>query len=147
MLGSLETLRSPGAVAAAAGWTLALWAFNAIAFAMVLSAFDVAAPVGLVLVTQSVVALAVALPQAPGGIGVFEASVLAVLLGLGGASPGPALAATIVLHGVVLLPPVVAGAAVMLASTRGWLDRLGVAMGRRSSGARQPRYEAPVSRP
>lgn len=71
----LHVLRSPRLLAVAVAWTLGQWLFLATSFLLAFRAFGITEPgyVGAVFL-QSVIALAVAIPAAPGFFGVFEAA-------------------------------------------------------------------------
>jgi uncharacterized protein (TIRG00374 family) len=80
-IGGLHVLRSPRLLAISVAWALAQWLFLATAFTLGFRAFGITEPgyLGAVFL-QSMVALAVAVPAAPGFFGVFEA---VSVLGLG----------------------------------------------------------------
>jgi uncharacterized protein (TIRG00374 family) len=71
----LHVLRSPRLLAVAAAWTVAQWLFLATSFLLAFRAFGITEPgYGGAVFLQSIIALAVAIPAAPGFFGVFEAA-------------------------------------------------------------------------
>lgn len=77
----LHVLRSPRLLAVSVAWAAAQWAFLATSFLLAFRAFGITQPgyLGAVFL-QSMIAMAVAIPAAPGFFGVFEA---ASVFGLG----------------------------------------------------------------
>jgi uncharacterized protein (TIRG00374 family) len=80
-IGGLHVLRSPRLLAISVLWAVGQWAFLATSFLLAFHAFGITEPgyLGAVFL-QSLIAMAVAIPAAPGFFGVFEA---VSLLGLG----------------------------------------------------------------
>lgn len=80
-IGGLHVLRSPRLLAIAVAWTVGQWAFLATSVLLAFRAFGITGPgyLGAVFL-QSLIAMAVAIPAAPGFFGVFEA---ASVMGLG----------------------------------------------------------------
>lgn len=80
-IAGLHVLRSPRLLAISVLWCVGQWAFLATSFLLAFRAFGITEPgfLGAVFV-QSLIAMAVAIPAAPGFFGVFEA---ASVLGLG----------------------------------------------------------------
>jgi uncharacterized protein (TIRG00374 family) len=109
----LGALHRPHLAAPAIGLTVASWLVLAASFWCVLAAFGLG-ELGydaalLMLVTTT---LALVIPSAPGGLGVFEAGgVLA--LGAYGVDQSVALSATVVVHALNLFPYIAAGAIVL----------------------------------
>ena len=68
----LGVLRHPGRFAAVLAWTLVHWLVNALAFWVGFRAVGITAPFSAALLVQGLIAVAVALPAAPGFFGVFE---------------------------------------------------------------------------
>jgi len=79
-LGVLESLRD---IVRVTFWTTVQWLVNAAAYICGFYAFHLVVPVSAALVMQGVVALGVAIPQAPGFFGVFEGLSKAVLVPYG----------------------------------------------------------------
>ena len=71
----LHVLRSPRLLAISVAWAVAQWAFLATSFLLAFRAFGITEPgfLGAVFL-QSLIAMAVAIPAAPGFFGVFEAA-------------------------------------------------------------------------
>ena len=105
----LSVLRSPGRFAAVFGWTVAHWLCNALAFWLAFRAFGIGAPFSAALFLQGLIAIAVALPQAPGFFGVFE---LFGQLGLGfyGVPHDTGVAWAITYHALTYIPITLMGA-------------------------------------
>jgi len=97
--------------------SLAIWALNValvyFAFNTYVPGFALALPDAVTLLL--VVALAVAIPSAPAGIGLFEAGIVAFLTQMGGASKEAALAAAAAFHLITMLPPLAIAACVLWA--------------------------------
>ena len=70
----LSVLRSPSRFASVFLWTLAHWLVNALAFWIAFKAVGIEASYFAALLVQGVIVISVALPQAPGFFGVFEAA-------------------------------------------------------------------------
>ncbi len=68
----LSVLRSPARFAAVLGWTVAHWLLNALGFWLGFKAVGLALPFSAALFLQTLIAVGVALPSAPGFFGVFE---------------------------------------------------------------------------
>lgn len=68
----LGVLRHPGRFAAVLVWTLIHWLTNALAFWVGFRAVGIMVPFSAALLVQGLIAVAVALPAAPGFFGVFE---------------------------------------------------------------------------
>jgi hypothetical protein len=79
MRGGLASLRRPDRFALALGWMAASWALAAVEYWVVLRAFVPQAPLAWALLALCVTLLGVAIPSAPGYLGVFEASAVAAL--------------------------------------------------------------------
>jgi uncharacterized protein (TIRG00374 family) len=103
LIGGLSVLRAPGRFAAVLGWTLAHWLLNALAFWIAFRAVGITASFSAALFLQGLIAIFVALPQAPGFFGVFE-----LLgkegLGLYGVSPDAAVTWAIGFHFLSYVP-------------------------------------------
>lgn len=67
-------LRSPALVREVAWWTLLHWITNALAFWLGFRALGLDAPLSAAFFLQGIIAIGVAIPQAPGFFGVFEAA-------------------------------------------------------------------------
>ena len=109
IIDGLSVLRSPRRFVAVFGWTVAHWLCNALGFWLAFRAFGIPAPFSAALFLQGMIAIAVALPQAPGFFGVFE---LVGQIGLGfyGVAPDTAVAWAITYHTLTYIPITVIGA-------------------------------------
>lgn len=95
-------------------WTSAVWVTMAVAWWVGLRALGVDLSFAAVLLTQTVVAIGIALPSAPGFFGPFE-SAARIAIGLYVVDAEAAAEAAVALHvAVFFLPVVVAGAASLL---------------------------------
>jgi uncharacterized protein (TIRG00374 family) len=74
LLTGLGSLRHPRLLARAGFWSLGVWLVNTYAFWLGFRAFGIDVPFSAALFLQSVIALAVALPSAPGFFGLWEAA-------------------------------------------------------------------------
>jgi len=70
----VAVLRSPALVREVAWWTLLHWLTNAVAFWLGFRALGLDAPLSAAFFLQGIIAIGVAIPQAPGFFGVFEAA-------------------------------------------------------------------------
>jgi len=105
----LGVLRTPGRFGAVMFWTTAHWLMNALAFWLGFKAVGIEAPFSAALFAQGIIAIGVAVPAAPGMVGVFEA-VAQVALGVYGIDTGLATAWAIGYHIVSFIPITVIGA-------------------------------------
>jgi uncharacterized protein (TIRG00374 family) len=74
LLAGLGSLRQPRLLVRAGFWSLGVWLVNTYAFWLGFRAFGIDVPFSAALFLQSVIALAVALPSAPGFFGLWEAA-------------------------------------------------------------------------
>lgn len=81
----LSVLRSPGRFLVVLAWTLAHWLLNAFAFWLGFKAVGIDLPYSAALFLQTLIAIGVAIPSAPGFFGVFEklATVGLAIYGIG----------------------------------------------------------------
>ena len=70
----VAVLRSPTLVREVAWWTFLHWVTNAVAFWLGFRALGLDAPLSAAFFLQGIIAIGVAIPQAPGFFGVFEAA-------------------------------------------------------------------------
>ncbi len=82
LLAGLSSLRSPALLARVSLQTLVIWLVNAIGFWLAFLAFDIHVPFAGALFIQSVIALFVSLPSAPGFFGLYETAAQIVLVEL-----------------------------------------------------------------
>lgn len=85
-------LRRPRLISRAAFWTVVLWFVNAASFWVAFRAFDMRLSFTAALFFQSVIALAVSVPSAPGFFGPFELAAKLVLADMWGMDPSHAIA-------------------------------------------------------
>jgi uncharacterized protein (TIRG00374 family) len=108
LLDGLSGLHRPRVMLTAGGWSVLAWFFGALTNLVLLKAFGLPFSLGIALVLLVVLQMGVAVPSVPGRIGVFEGLCL-VTLALFGVEANLALGYGVVLHAVVLLPPVILG--------------------------------------
>jgi glycosyltransferase 2 family protein len=102
-------LRDPRLIGRASFWTVVHWMVNGCGFYFGYRAFGIELPFLAALFLQSCVALAVALPSAPGFFGPFEAAVKVVLVGMWGAAESKAIGFAIGVHVLTFIPVTVMG--------------------------------------
>ena len=105
----LSVLRSPRRFVAVLWWTLLHWLLNGLAFWLGFRAVGVVAPFSAALFVQGVIAAGVAVPQAPGFFGGFEA-IAKVALPVYGASEAQAVSWALGYHILSFIPITVIGA-------------------------------------
>jgi uncharacterized protein (TIRG00374 family) len=108
LLDGLASLHRPRVMLTAGGWSVLVWFFGALTNLALFKAFGLPFSVGIAFFLLAVLQLGVAVPSVPGRIGVFEGLCL-VTLALFGVEANLALGYGVVLHAVVLLPPVALG--------------------------------------
>lgn len=132
----LAVMRSPGRLAAAAVWSVAVWLSIALGIWLVSQAFDLDVSFVGSFIVVGYLAVGVSVPT-PGGAGGFHYFYLAALTSFFGANPDVAAAAAIVLHLVSFVPVTIAGLVFM------WQD--GLTLGRlRSMRAEAQAAETPI---
>ncbi|HEY2065063.1 MAG TPA: lysylphosphatidylglycerol synthase transmembrane domain-containing protein [Gemmatimonadaceae bacterium] len=105
----LSVLRTPSRFAAVFAWTLVHWLLNAFAFWIAFRAVGITAPFSAALFLQGIIAIGVAIPQAPGFFGVFE-TFGKYGLGIFGVAPDAAVTWAIGFHFLSYVPITVIGA-------------------------------------
>lgn len=105
----LSVLRTPRRFAAVFGWTLLHWLVNAFAFWIAFRAVGVNTPFSAALFLQGLIAIGVAIPQAPGFFGVFE-TFGKYGLGIYGVPPDAAVTWAIGFHFLSYVPITLIGA-------------------------------------
>jgi hypothetical protein len=105
----LSVLKTPRRFAAVFGWTLLHWLVNALAFWIAFKAVGIQAPFSAALFLQGIIAIGVAIPQAPGFFGVFE-TFGKYGLGIFGVPPDAAVTWAIGFHFLSYVPITVIGA-------------------------------------
>lgn len=104
----LATLQRPRVMLAAGAWSLLAWFFGALTNLAILKALSLPGSLGVAFFVLAVLQLGVAVPSVPGRIGVFEGLCVLALTFLG-RDASMALGYGVILHAVVLLPPVSLG--------------------------------------
>jgi uncharacterized protein (TIRG00374 family) len=106
----LGVLRSPRRFAVVFLWTLAHWLVNALAFWIGFKAVGIDISFSAALLVQGVIVVGVAIPQAPGFFGVFEAAARWTLVQVYGVSATLAVSWAIGFHLLSFIPITVIGA-------------------------------------
>jgi uncharacterized protein (TIRG00374 family) len=105
----LSVLRTPRHFVAVFWWTLLHWLLQPLAFWFGFKAIGVDVPISATLFVQGVIVVGVAVPSAPGFVGVFE-GMAALALGLYGIGQEQAVAWAVVFHVVSFIPITLIGA-------------------------------------
>ena len=108
-LAGLAALRTPALILRVSLWSAALWLLNALSFWLAFRAFGIPVGFGGALFLQSLIALMVAAPSAPGFFGPYEAAVRIGLVGLWGVEANKALGFAIGFHIGSFIPVTVIG--------------------------------------
>lgn len=98
LVAGLGSLRHPRLLARAGFWSIGVWFVNTLAFWVGFRAFGIDTPFASALFLQSVIALAVALPSAPGFFGLWEAAARLGLHDVYGVELGKALGFAVGFH-------------------------------------------------
>jgi uncharacterized protein (TIRG00374 family) len=104
MRNGMEALRSPARILGVALWSIGLWLLNGLSFYVMFLAFDIPVNFAGALLMQGVLALGIAVPSAPGYLGVFEAAIVLVLGGVYGVSGDLAVAYALTYHITTFIP-------------------------------------------
>ena len=131
----LSVLRTPRHFAAVLWWTLLHWLTNAFAFWLAFRAVGIAAPFSAALFLQGIIAVGVAVPQAPGFFGAFE-GFGKVGLGIYGIPADQAVTWAIGFHFLSYVPITLIGA--------WYFVREGLSMGDLGGAQREVTEEHPV---
>jgi len=108
-LGSLDVLRSPWVGLQLQGWSLIIWSLSILVNYVIFLALGLSLPFAAALFLLAVLQVGVAVPSAPGKLGVFH--YLCILaLGVFGLEKGAALGYAVLLYFVVFGPPSLLGA-------------------------------------
>lgn len=105
-LGALRDVRRSAPVIA---WTLVIWLVNASAFSAAFAAYDLPVPFTGALILQGALMFAIAVPQGPGFVGVFEKAVTTTLVSLFAIPGERALACATAYHITTFIPIVAIG--------------------------------------
>jgi uncharacterized protein (TIRG00374 family) len=133
----LSVLHSPRRFAIVLWWTLAHWLLNALAFWVGFRAAGMDLPFSAALFLQGIIAIGVAVPQAPGFFGVFEHFARIGLVGIYGVPADAAVSWAIGYHLLSYVPITLIGAWYFL--------RAGLSMGE-ISGAQRSVAEPAIER-
>jgi glycosyltransferase 2 family protein len=114
----LAVARHPRTLAEAIALTLAAWTMSVLAFAAAGQAIGVQLPIGQAALMSASVALATAIPSAPGYLGTFELAAVTVGQTFG-LPPDRAFALALIVHAGILVVTTVGGAVAFL--RMGWL--------------------------
>ena len=126
----LSVLRSPSRFAAVFLWTLVHWLMSALAFWIGFRAVGIEASYFAALLVQGVIVVGVAIPQAPGFFGVFEAAARWTLVSVYGISADLAITWAIGYHLLSFIPITLIG---------GWyFVRMGLRIGQIRSETQGP---------
>ena len=106
-LSALSDFRRSGPVIA---WTVVIWLVNAAAFFAAFAAYDLQVPFAGALILQGALMFAIALPQGPGYVGVFEVTIMTTLVSLFAIPGDRALAYGLAYHITTFIPIVLMGA-------------------------------------
>ena len=131
----LSVLRTPRHFAAVLAWTVLHWLTNAFAFWLAFRAVGITAPFNAALFLQGIIAVGVAVPQAPGFFGAFE-GFGKVGLGIYGIPADQAITWAIGFHFLSYVPITVIGA--------WYFVRAGLSMGDLGGAERAVTEEHPV---
>src|SRR5690606_15693524 len=108
-LAGLAVLRTPSLILRISIWSVALWLLNALSFWLAFKAFDIQVGFGGALFLQSLIAIMVAAPSAPGFFGPYEAAVKIGLVGIWGVEVNKGLGFAIGFHIGSFIPVTVIG--------------------------------------
>lgn len=115
----LTALRSPARLAAVVGWSIIIWAVNALSFQLLFPAFGIEVGFAGAVVMQSAIVFGIAVPSSPGFVGVFEAAIV-VSLALYGVPQDRALAYALTYHTATFLPITMLGLYSAYRTGLGW---------------------------
>jgi len=132
----LSVLRTPRHFASVLGWTIIHWLVNALAFWLAFRAVGIGAPFSAALFLQGIIAIGVAVPQAPGFFGAFE-GFGKVGLAVYGVPADQAITWAIGFHFLSYVPITVIGA--------WYFVRAGLSMGDLGGAEREVTEEHPVA--
>lgn len=108
-LGSLDALRSPWVGLKLQGWSLLIWSLSILVNYTIFLALGLPLSLAAALFLLAVLQVGVAVPSAPGKLGVFH-YLCTLALGLFGVEKGVAMGYAVLLHLVVFGPPSLLGA-------------------------------------
>lgn len=106
----LQALGNRRAIVLLTGYTLCIWASNAVLLWLILRAFHIEVPITAALLMTAVLNLGMAVPSSPGYVGVYD-YLFVLMLDLYGIAKTPALAAGLAMHAVAFVPVTIIGIA------------------------------------
>ena len=109
VVGGLSSMRGWRLMLPALAWTFGVWLLQSLSFWAGFLAFGIRLPFAAALLTNGAVAMAAALPAAPGYIGTLQFAVSLALVGVYGVAPEPVLACALAWHAVNFPPITVLG--------------------------------------
>ena len=116
----LSSLRSRGDLVRVIVTSIAAWLCEAGMYLIVAAGFGFDFPWPVALLATAVANLFTLIPSSPGYVGIFEAGILAVLVGLRGLPEAPALSYALVLHAALWAPVTVLGLIVWSRESLSW---------------------------
>lgn len=108
IVAGVQVLRSRRAIVLVLTYTFVTWASNAVLIWLVLRAFHIEAPLAAGILLTAVLNLGMAVPSAPGYLGVFD-YLMVLTLSLYGIHHTPALAAALAFHAIAFVPVTIIG--------------------------------------
>lgn len=117
LLDGFSILTKPGKFLLSIFWILVCWMLWALLYHLAIVTFSPSAPFWWAIFAQAVLAMGIALPSAPAGLGVFEGALVAALAVLG-MDQSKSLGMALVLHAIQILTTFVLGGYGLL--RQGW---------------------------
>jgi glycosyltransferase 2 family protein len=138
-VGGLKALRQPTLLLGALAWSFVFWGWNAVSFLFAMHAFGIEQGFVTALFVQSIIALGVAVPSAPGFFGTFHAAAVVALVEVYGMDDSATLAFAFGYHLGGFIPVTLMGL--------WYAARMGVSMGALQATRGLARAEATSTRP
>ena len=108
-VGGLKALQHPKLLVGALAWSFLFWGWNAVSFMLAMHAFGIEQGFVTALFVQSIIALGVAVPSAPGFFGTFHAAAVVALVEVYGVNESATLAFAFGYHLGGFIPVTVMG--------------------------------------
>jgi uncharacterized membrane protein YbhN (UPF0104 family) len=108
-VGGLKALQHPKLLVGALAWSFIFWGWNAVSFMLAMHAFGIEQGFVTALFVQSIIALGVAVPSAPGFFGTFHAAAVVALVEVYGVNESATLAFAFGYHLGGFIPVTVMG--------------------------------------
>jgi glycosyltransferase 2 family protein len=118
LLNGFSILTKPGQFLLSLFWIGLCWTFWAFLYFLAIRTFIPQAPFWWAIFTQAVLAMGIALPSAPGGLGVFEGAIVGALSVLGVKDQSISLGMALVLHAIQIVISFILGGIGLL--RQGW---------------------------